>query len=123
MLAGAFTTQFKIFTYGERLADRIDFEELALKGVDPSMGPKMSQPRSPNEEQKKTVLVFITVSVGPLQLNTSLEPDPSCPSSNHRHTALSSPRDDPYKAITTTSQGVLHMDAIGTVDRTIHDSP
>ncbi|KAH9997915.1 mitochondrial K+-H+ exchange-related-domain-containing protein [Russula vinacea] len=49
--------KFKIFTYGERLADRIDFEELALKGVDPSMGPKMSQPRSPNEEQKKTVLI------------------------------------------------------------------
>ena len=54
-----FANQFKIFTYGERLVDRVDFEELALKGVDPSMGPKMSRPRSPSEEQKKTALVRI----------------------------------------------------------------
>jgi len=47
--------KFKFFTYGERLADRIDFEELALKGVDPSMGPKISQPRSSSEEEKKTI--------------------------------------------------------------------
>jgi hypothetical protein len=43
------------------LADRIDFEELALKGVDPSMGPKISNPRSSSEEEKKTVLIFIVV--------------------------------------------------------------
>ncbi|KAI0004539.1 mitochondrial K+-H+ exchange-related-domain-containing protein [Russula compacta] len=49
--------KFKIFTYGERLVDRVDFEELALKGVDPSMGPKISHPRSPSEEQKKSVLI------------------------------------------------------------------
>jgi hypothetical protein len=55
----AFATQFKLFTYGERLADRIDFEELALKGVDPSLGPKISQ-RSEPEDQKKTVRVYFT---------------------------------------------------------------
>ncbi len=59
-LVGAFTIQFKVFTYGERLVDRLDFEELALKGVDPSMGPKITHPRSPSEAQKKTVLVCIT---------------------------------------------------------------
>jgi len=49
--------KFKVFTYGERLVDRVDFEELALKGVDPSMGPKLSNPRSPTEEQKKTAFI------------------------------------------------------------------
>jgi hypothetical protein len=39
--------------------DRVDFEELALKGVDPSMGPKLSNPRSPTEEQKKTAFVRV----------------------------------------------------------------
>ena len=55
-----FANQFKFFTYGERLVDRVDFEELALKGVDPSMGPKISRPRSPSKEQKNTTLVRLT---------------------------------------------------------------
>jgi len=49
--------KFKVFTYGERLVDRLDFEELALKGVDPSMGPKISHPRNPTEEQQKSVII------------------------------------------------------------------
>ncbi|KAH9980294.1 mitochondrial K+-H+ exchange-related-domain-containing protein [Lactifluus volemus] len=49
--------KYKVFAYGERLVDRVDFEELALKGVDPSMGPKLSNPRSPTEEQKKTAFI------------------------------------------------------------------
>jgi len=40
--------------------DRVEFEELALKGVDPSMGPKLSQLRSPSEEQKKAAIVSST---------------------------------------------------------------
>ena len=28
--------------YGERLVDRLEFEELALKSIDPSLGPKLS---------------------------------------------------------------------------------
>ena len=52
-----FANQFKVFTYGERLVDRVDFEELALKGVDPSMGPKISRPRSLSKE---TALVCST---------------------------------------------------------------
>ncbi|KAF8827797.1 hypothetical protein HHX47_DHR4000418 [Lentinula edodes] len=31
--------KLKVFRIGERLVDRLDYEELALKGVDPSMGP------------------------------------------------------------------------------------
>ncbi|KAI0771115.1 mitochondrial K+-H+ exchange-related-domain-containing protein [Trametes elegans] len=30
------------FLYGERLIDRLEFEELALKSLDPSLGPKLS---------------------------------------------------------------------------------
>ena len=38
------TSQLRVFQYGERLVDRIDFEELALKGVDPSLGPSILHP-------------------------------------------------------------------------------
>ncbi|KAI0755374.1 mitochondrial K+-H+ exchange-related-domain-containing protein [Daedaleopsis nitida] len=32
----------RAFLYGERLVDRLDFEELALKSLDPSLGPRLS---------------------------------------------------------------------------------
>ena len=35
-----------MFNYGERLIDRLDFEELALKSLDPSLGPKITSPRT-----------------------------------------------------------------------------
>jgi hypothetical protein len=35
--------QLKTFQYGERLYDRLDFEELALSGLDPTLGPKVSK--------------------------------------------------------------------------------
>ncbi|KDQ62671.1 hypothetical protein JAAARDRAFT_467692 [Jaapia argillacea MUCL 33604] len=34
--------KFKTFRYGEQLMDKIEFEELALKGLDPSLGPRLS---------------------------------------------------------------------------------
>ena len=33
-----------MYEYGERPVDRIDFEELALKGIDPSIGPTITHP-------------------------------------------------------------------------------
>jgi hypothetical protein len=33
--------QLKVFQIGERLVDRVEFEELALKSIDPSLGPKV----------------------------------------------------------------------------------
>ncbi|EJC97923.1 uncharacterized protein FOMMEDRAFT_97733 [Fomitiporia mediterranea MF3/22] len=33
----------RIFTTGERMMDRIEFEELSLKSMDPSLGPKLSK--------------------------------------------------------------------------------
>lgn len=58
--------KFKLFTYGEGLVDRIDFEELALKRVDPSLGPKISHPRSASEpeDQKKTIPLVHPTIVG-----------------------------------------------------------
>lgn len=95
-----------MFTYGERLVDRVDFEELALKGVDPSMGPKISSPRSPSsEEQKKTVRVCITVGGAGIHYIWTLasELDSARPSRNCWHLAISSPRSDPYETDTTAS--------------------
>jgi hypothetical protein len=34
--------QLKTYQYGERIVDRMDFKELALKGIDPSLGPSLS---------------------------------------------------------------------------------
>ncbi|KAG0704260.1 mitochondrial K+-H+ exchange-related-domain-containing protein [Suillus ampliporus] len=36
--------KLRIYELGERIVDRIDFEELALKGVDPSLGPSITHP-------------------------------------------------------------------------------
>jgi len=38
----------RLFTYGERVEDRIDFQELALKSMDPSLGPKIFNFGSPD---------------------------------------------------------------------------
>jgi hypothetical protein len=38
--------QNRVFNDGERLIDRLDFEELALKSLDPSLGPKITSPRT-----------------------------------------------------------------------------
>ena len=35
--------QQRVFLLGERVMDRIEFEELALKSMDPSLGPDLSQ--------------------------------------------------------------------------------
>ncbi|CAE6443022.1 unnamed protein product [Rhizoctonia solani] len=35
--------KLKVHTYGEKMVDRIDFEELALASIDTSLGPKISQ--------------------------------------------------------------------------------
>ncbi|KZV70223.1 hypothetical protein PENSPDRAFT_607687 [Peniophora sp. CONT] len=45
----------RLHTYGERLVDRIDFEELALTGLDVSMGPQLTgpNPTAQEEEEKK----------------------------------------------------------------------
>ncbi|KAF8527439.1 mitochondrial K+-H+ exchange-related-domain-containing protein [Hysterangium stoloniferum] len=41
----------RIFVYGEYLINRIDFEEYSLKGLDPSLGPRIGQLRRENPEK------------------------------------------------------------------------
>lgn len=52
--------KLKTFRYGERIMDRIEFEELALKGLDPSLGPKLTAPGSASqavEEEKDSIKI------------------------------------------------------------------
>ena len=42
-----------IWRRGESLVDRMDFEELALKGIDPTLGPSLSHPDLPGNNAKK----------------------------------------------------------------------
>jgi hypothetical protein len=43
--------QLKTYRHGEKLVDRIDFEELALKSIDPLLGPKLSSPYFRHEDK------------------------------------------------------------------------
>ena len=51
--------QVRVFNYGERLIDRLDFEELALKSLDPSLGPRITSPRTVGKDvQQPHVYLF-----------------------------------------------------------------
>ncbi|KAG9102789.1 hypothetical protein FRC06_001153 [Ceratobasidium sp. 370] len=45
--------KLKVHTYGEKLIDRIDFEELALASTDTSLGPRASQLSAHESEGKR----------------------------------------------------------------------
>ncbi|KAG7088216.1 hypothetical protein E1B28_012233 [Marasmius oreades] len=49
------TWKLKVFRAGERIVDRIDFEELSLKGVDPSLGPTILHPDISGRRGEKNV--------------------------------------------------------------------
>ncbi|TFK87720.1 hypothetical protein K466DRAFT_586117 [Polyporus arcularius HHB13444] len=53
------TWKRKTFLYGERLVDRLDFEELALKSLDPSLAPKISNivPGAQESEPQSTPVI------------------------------------------------------------------
>jgi len=58
------TWKRKTFVYGERLVDRMDFEELALKSVDPSLGPKLvnfgeSDAETPSDSKPSSMIPLI----------------------------------------------------------------
>lgn len=46
----------RVFVYGGKIVDRIDFEELSLQGVDPSLGPRIGQLRRGNTEEEKSLI-------------------------------------------------------------------
>ncbi|KAH9480812.1 hypothetical protein JR316_0007413 [Psilocybe cubensis] len=50
--------KLKTFQLGEKMVDRLEFEELALKSFDPSMGPSITQlKRSPVLDKKKPTII------------------------------------------------------------------
>jgi len=49
----------KVFNYGERLIDRLDFEELALKSLDPSLGPRITSPRTVGKDAQQPHIPLI----------------------------------------------------------------
>ncbi|KIY71562.1 hypothetical protein CYLTODRAFT_418785 [Cylindrobasidium torrendii FP15055 ss-10] len=49
--------QLKLFQWGERMVDRIDFEELALQSVDPSLGPSLTDLAAKLEDKTKPVTI------------------------------------------------------------------
>jgi len=51
--------QNRVFNYGERLIDRLDFEELALKSLDPSLGPKITSPRTVGKDVQQPQIPLI----------------------------------------------------------------
>ncbi|KAG8774324.1 hypothetical protein FRC12_002047 [Ceratobasidium sp. 428] len=72
--------KLKVHTYGEKLIDRIDFEELALASTDTSLGPKASQlsahdseGKRLSEKQSKTHSVSIPL-VHPPSYMSSIDP-------------------------------------------------
>ncbi|KII90774.1 hypothetical protein PLICRDRAFT_106278 [Plicaturopsis crispa FD-325 SS-3] len=55
--------KLKTYRYGERLVDKLDFEELALKGIDPSLGPSIALPPTAGSD-----VTTETPSVAPISL-------------------------------------------------------
>ncbi|KAK7469031.1 hypothetical protein VKT23_003525 [Stygiomarasmius scandens] len=61
--------KLRVFRGGEAMVDRIDFEELALKGVDPSLGPTILHPdisrkgEKERERQDSKILLFYPPSI------------------------------------------------------------
>lgn len=46
----------RVFVYGGTLVDRIDFEELSLQGIDPSLGPRIGQLRRVDSEKDDSLM-------------------------------------------------------------------
>ncbi|KZS92910.1 hypothetical protein SISNIDRAFT_485863 [Sistotremastrum niveocremeum HHB9708] len=53
--------RLRTFRYGERIMDRIDFEELALKSFDPAMGPRITKVINGESSEEKKLEEKITL--------------------------------------------------------------
>lgn len=62
--------QLKVFETGERLMDRIEFEELSLKSLDPSLGPSVVHASS--TEKKLQVCMCLLLLLRVCSLNVPL---------------------------------------------------
>lgn len=50
---------------GEQLVDRMEFEELALKGIDPSLGPQVQGTQTSTEPKSQRSQIKVGVNVSP----------------------------------------------------------
>ncbi|KIK91595.1 hypothetical protein PAXRUDRAFT_830705 [Paxillus rubicundulus Ve08.2h10] len=78
------------YEYGERMVDRIDFEELALKGVDPSLGPVVTRQNLTTrqvEDIPQDSILASTLSKVPLIYPPSIYPA-SLATSSKMHSSL-----------------------------------
>jgi len=66
--------KLKLYHAGEKLVDRLDFEELALKGIDPSVGPSITHPTSTSEVEGAETEKLLKLSI-PLIYPSSLSND------------------------------------------------
>ncbi|KAG6896986.1 hypothetical protein C0992_004766 [Termitomyces sp. T32_za158] len=61
--------KLKVYQGGERLVDRLDFEELALKGIEPSLGPTITKTEGVKHEKVKIPLLYPpSINSGPATL-------------------------------------------------------
>ena len=71
--------QLKVFRTGERIIDRVDFEELALKSVDPELGPTILHPdfsgKKGKEKEKETPQLSIPLFFPPNVYSTQTSLD------------------------------------------------
>ncbi|KAG6840377.1 hypothetical protein C0991_007114 [Blastosporella zonata] len=53
--------KLKVYQGGERLVDRLEFEELALKGIDPSLGPPITHPDATGDVNRDVQYEKVTI--------------------------------------------------------------
>ncbi|KAG8892591.1 hypothetical protein FRB99_002607, partial [Tulasnella sp. 403] len=70
--------KLKVHHWGERMYERVDFEEIALKSIDPALGPRLTTSKAsgnPAKETRKAIKAGEKVSI-PLYHPPSVLPDP-----------------------------------------------
>ncbi|KAF8157854.1 mitochondrial K+-H+ exchange-related-domain-containing protein [Crassisporium funariophilum] len=65
--------RLRTYQLGERIVDRLDFEELALKSIDPSLGPSIARLKLTRamEEKRESLTVTIPIVFPPSLLSSS----------------------------------------------------
>ncbi|KAL0960987.1 hypothetical protein HGRIS_005983 [Hohenbuehelia grisea] len=53
--------KLRVYTAGERLVDRLEFEELALKAIDPSLGPSITHPDFSGKDSTKAKTADVVI--------------------------------------------------------------
>ncbi|THH08889.1 hypothetical protein EW145_g2396 [Phellinidium pouzarii] len=104
--------KYRTFKYGERVVDRIDFEELALKSMDPSLGPKITQPgKSGLQLAEENNISVCNCYMAPFEYRRCLSRLPSTST------------DFPHSSFVLCEQNVSASSSAGTFRKTDSDPP